>query len=266
MDSNKLGKFIQELRKEKKLTQEQLGDRLGISGKAVSKWERGLSAPDISILNSLSSILGVTTTELLLGEKLNNKVDKEKISNVTFSGIQLYKHLFEKKISRIYINLTIIILTLSFIFLSLYLINNYNQCSVYNISSLNSNFSIDGIIATNQKEKRLLISKILYDDIYKGTDEELKVKSIEVSLISNDKNLWQSGYEGGELSLAQALEKVNISIKQNLANSEDIMENLKLNDIKLIIKYYDEKENVNSIDIFLNVEKEFSNNKFFYTK
>ena len=65
----KMAQFISELRKEKKLTQKELAEQLGVTDKAVSKWERGLSCPDISLLSSLSHVLGVTTSELLNGEK-----------------------------------------------------------------------------------------------------------------------------------------------------------------------------------------------------
>lgn len=69
MDSKKMAQFITELRKEKELTQKDLAEQLGVTDKAVSKWERGLSCPDISLLSKLSHILGVTTSELLNGEK-----------------------------------------------------------------------------------------------------------------------------------------------------------------------------------------------------
>lgn len=66
-----MASFIVELRKGKNLTQKALAEQLGITDKAVSKWERGLSCPDISLLAALSEILGVTTGELLNGERAN---------------------------------------------------------------------------------------------------------------------------------------------------------------------------------------------------
>lgn len=69
MDENKMGQFISELRKEKKLTQKDLAAQLHITDKAISKWERGLSFPDITLLTSVADILGVTTSELLNGQK-----------------------------------------------------------------------------------------------------------------------------------------------------------------------------------------------------
>ena len=66
---SKMARFISELRKEKKLTQKELAEQLGVTDKAVSKWERGLSCPDIALLSELSRVLGVTPGELLNGEK-----------------------------------------------------------------------------------------------------------------------------------------------------------------------------------------------------
>lgn len=69
MNTVKMGAFIRELRKEKEMTQKDLADRLGITDRAVSKWERGLNAPDLSTLEPLAEALGVTITELVKGER-----------------------------------------------------------------------------------------------------------------------------------------------------------------------------------------------------
>ena len=70
MDQQKIGKFIAECRKEKELTQMQLSEKLGITDKAVSKWERGLALPDSSIMLELCDIIGISVNELLSGEKI----------------------------------------------------------------------------------------------------------------------------------------------------------------------------------------------------
>lgn len=69
MDTVKMAEFLTALRKEKKLTQKELAQQLGVTDKAVSKWERGHSCPDISLLARLSEILGVSASELLSGER-----------------------------------------------------------------------------------------------------------------------------------------------------------------------------------------------------
>ena len=68
MDQLRIGKFIAECRKEKKLTQMQLAEKLGITDKAVSKWERGIAMPDSSIMLELCDILNISVNDLLCGE------------------------------------------------------------------------------------------------------------------------------------------------------------------------------------------------------
>lgn len=69
MDNSKTGLFIREMRKEKNMTQKDLASQLNITDRAVSKWERGLCAPDISLLEPLSQILGCSAAEIISGEK-----------------------------------------------------------------------------------------------------------------------------------------------------------------------------------------------------
>ena len=78
MDQNKSGKFIAKLRKEKNMTQEQLAEKMGVSINAVSKWERGLSFPDVSLYRKLCKELGINIEELINGEKDNSEEAKEK--------------------------------------------------------------------------------------------------------------------------------------------------------------------------------------------
>lgn len=68
MNQTKIGKFISACRKQKNLTQMQLAEKLNITDKAISKWERGLSLPDSSIMLELCGILGITVNDLLSGE------------------------------------------------------------------------------------------------------------------------------------------------------------------------------------------------------
>lgn len=99
MDQIKMGKFISELRKEKGLTQKDIGDRLNITDNSVSKWERGINAPDIYYLGPLSEILGVSVKELLNGEK-NARKKKKKADNrkVVLETKKLSKKFGDKEI------------------------------------------------------------------------------------------------------------------------------------------------------------------------
>lgn len=68
MNCDQIGKLLYGLRKEKNMTQKQLADLMNISDKAISKWERGLGCPDVSLLPELSQILGVNIEEILSGK------------------------------------------------------------------------------------------------------------------------------------------------------------------------------------------------------
>lgn len=71
MDQVKTGKFISQLRKELKLTQRELAEKLNISDKTISKWETGKGFPEISLMLPLCEILGINVNELLSGERLS---------------------------------------------------------------------------------------------------------------------------------------------------------------------------------------------------
>ena len=80
MDLIKIGKFIADCRKEKDITQEQLAEKLYITDRAVSKWERGLSLPDADKMLDICDILDINVNELLNGERIDMK-DNEKKTN-----------------------------------------------------------------------------------------------------------------------------------------------------------------------------------------
>ncbi len=78
MDQYKIGKFIAERRKEQHMTQKELADRLGITDRAVSKWENGRCMPDLSLLQPLSKALGIRVNDLLSGEIIADEHFREK--------------------------------------------------------------------------------------------------------------------------------------------------------------------------------------------
>ncbi|MBR2926618.1 MAG: helix-turn-helix domain-containing protein [Clostridia bacterium] len=78
MDQLKIGKFIADCRKRKSLTQMQLAEKLGITDKAISKWERGIAMPDTSIMLELCDILEISVNELLSGEKISMENNNQK--------------------------------------------------------------------------------------------------------------------------------------------------------------------------------------------
>ena len=98
MNQEKIGKFIAEKRKEQKLTQEQLAEKLNISKNAVSKWERGLNLPDVSIMQELCKILNITLNELFIGEEISNENYKEVANNNLLDALENSSFTLEEKI------------------------------------------------------------------------------------------------------------------------------------------------------------------------
>lgn len=77
MDMQKTGKFLAELRKSKNLTQEQLGEQLGVTNKTVSRWENGDYLPPVEMLQLLATLFGVGIEEILSGERLDASVGQD---------------------------------------------------------------------------------------------------------------------------------------------------------------------------------------------
>lgn len=120
MNNQLIGQFIRQKRKEKGLTQKELASKLNITDRAISKWERGICCPDISLLKELSSILDITINELLSGHEIEI-LKKEETDNTLLNSVQNYTKLEKKKTIKAIIIL--ILLTL----LSLIIYITYNQ-------------------------------------------------------------------------------------------------------------------------------------------
>lgn len=108
MDQLKIGRFIAECRKNKKLTQAELAEKLNVTDKSVSKWECGTCMPNVSLYKDLCAILGITLNELFAGEKIEEENFKEiaeenlmdALENSSFSlkeKIEFYKEKWQKE-------------------------------------------------------------------------------------------------------------------------------------------------------------------------
>ena len=124
MDKQKIGDFIKEKRKEKKLTQKELAEKLEITDRAISKWERGISCPDISLLKDLCKILEIDINELLSGKELN-KVTKEDSEDILVETVKAYTDIEKKKNKKLLIFTIILLIFYVFLVLAMYL--TYNQ-------------------------------------------------------------------------------------------------------------------------------------------
>ena len=106
MNQIKIGRFIAECRRNVGLTQMQLAEKLGITDKAISKWERGLSMPDTAIMLELCEILCISVNELLSGEKITMENNNHKNEQLM---LEMAKEL-EKKTKTIWTSMWIILI------------------------------------------------------------------------------------------------------------------------------------------------------------
>ena len=118
MDAKKIGTFLKELRNEKGMTQEQLGEKIGVSNKTISRWETGNYMPPVDCLNMLSDIYNISINEILAGERASGdaftRIAEQNIT-VTLKELEKDCQTFEKKmmcILAVTTLLTIIILAL----------------------------------------------------------------------------------------------------------------------------------------------------------
>ena len=123
MKMEKVGNFIRKKRKDKNLTQKELAKELGVSDKAISKWERGICCPDISLLKDLSSILGISVNELLSGEDIE-KLEKEKTDDVLVDSVKQYTSIEKKKKKKLLIFTCVLLGFYIFVVIWMYLMFN----------------------------------------------------------------------------------------------------------------------------------------------
>jgi len=139
MNYDKIGKFIKELRIQKNLTQKDLASRLNVTDKAISKWERGMGCPDVSLLEELSNILDVSILEILKGRKINNEeFQNDHLNNYVLDTINYSKNELHKKTKNIILNIfsfIIIFISITILILNIYHINYLNKEYKYNFNS-----------------------------------------------------------------------------------------------------------------------------------
>ncbi len=91
LDNEKFGTFLSEMRKEKNMTQKELAEKLFVSDKTVSKWERGASMPNVALLIPIAEVLEITVTELLRGERMeeNKTLDTDEVESILINSLDL---------------------------------------------------------------------------------------------------------------------------------------------------------------------------------
>lgn len=208
MDCEKIGNFIMQNRKAKKLTQKQLADKLCVTDRAISRWERGVGTPDISLLITLGEILEVSVNEILLGEKMEN-ITMEQSDKILVDSISLYKKNDIKKTVKIFFLIMIMITSLLL------------AITFFNISMIISNLSIYYIFLILGE---LFVSLLVFTKLSK--DYLLKKKIVIIACVVYSISLvFYSFYTGISYKIS-GITQYNFSY--NLIPFKQIYENLRL--------------------------------------
>ena len=163
MNQEKMGKFIRELRINLEMTQQELAEKIGVTDRAISKWETGRGTPDITFLIPLSKELGVTLLELLSGEKIVNEnnaiIDLIKNNN---KKTKIWKYLFIG-ISNIVLLIMSIILMFGYIIPTIYENSNTKGMEIVRSASMEptietlSGFIYDKVDIENVKKDDIIV-------------------------------------------------------------------------------------------------------------
>lgn len=237
MTEYSFGKTLAKLRKERKLTQQELADLLNVTNKTISKWETNTTAPDIDTLKRISQVLKVPVDVLLGNSKLT----------VTDSH---NKHKLAKK--KLILLLSLLLVSLFFIY---YLIANFIlNTKSYSLISGDDRFTIAGNITTESNQYYLSL-------VVRGINDELLenkiINNAEYSIIINDKIIYNNGdISSTTLTDNQSLSKYvsKISINHNDKKSKYLKDVLE-NGLIIQIEYIDEYNQKDIINIPVLIKK-----------
>ena len=227
MDAIKVGNFIKELRKKNNLTQSALAKKYNVTYQAVSKWERGINIPDISLLREMSKDFNVSLENILDGEV---KEESKKIIYPYIIGVVAF----------ILIVLLIILIVIN---------NNKSDFIFKTLSSTCSEFKVTGTMAYDKNKSSINISNIDYC----GGDDNFVYDSISCELFEEEgkskKLISKCNVEGKKEKLEDFLKKVEIKVD----NYEQQCKSYTHNKIYLEIKAgKDNKTTIYKVDLNLN--------------
>ena len=268
MDPKKTGIIISDARKKLNMTQKDLADKLYISDKAVSKWERGLCFPDISVLIPLTEILNISLYDLLRGEKVNKKEVEETLkSTINYSNSEIKR---KKKKYIIISSIVIFIIILASIILLVFISDNDTRAivdrdTIHTINyysnyktSLNSNNGeklelIVMKLPLKWKERQFEVSEddikinyvVSYKDVVKAYDDENYVKE---AMINNATIIFTTVSDVDSVEFRYTDYRYSISKEElqkvyDISNFDEVIEND--NWVKLVSKKLISDEFVN---------------------
>ena len=245
MDVNKIGKFILYLRKEKKLTQFQLGEKLGVSDKTVSKWERGVCLPTPVLVDKLIQFFDISIMEFYAGER--NKKLKDDIVNETIkTAVELTKKDTNKKYKKIISLIMLCCVFIIFILLIIFAYSTYDKYHGYEITSSNEKYSANGNL------------------VFGGKDSYISIQNLG---IMDEESLNKKGYcFEYRLDLDNVLIQVDGDIYSFEKNNQSELILLKDKDLlneslSLKIKYFNELMEVETYEMKFSFSEMFSSDK-----
>lgn len=237
MDNKKIGKLIATLRNKEGLTQQDLGDKIGVGFRAVSKWERGLNLPDIGNMTELSKLFGITLDELMAGE-LKAVEEEPKV---------------KKKVSP-KIKITISIITTIILIITSIFIYTTNKTYTYDMYCDNTDeYFIEGQVTFKNNKISMLINKLEFID---SDFRSIVVKNYEYNVYLNNLFIFGYGYTatGNHLDEETTIGEIVDTFRIN--NTDEIeleKKNIINNKIILIINFLktDDTEITKEIEISL---------------
>ena len=283
MENENIGNLISKIRKEKGMTQRELAEKLNVTDRAVSKWERGLCCPDISLLKDLSKILGISISKLVCGEELSD----ESINKT----IQFTKKNIKQRIIK-YFNITLIsimIFLIIFIVLSIFKVEfRYHKKYKYTVDYEAMVKAEEDSNLKQYEEIKNNVDLILNNQGIYSDDDYIRITNyidnIKKVLTLNEKEYFKKQYYTYN-DLKKLSENYNSHnnyddrfIDYSVDNAIDVYYLLikydinKANNIRdcswMIDNHWGFKNNITSIDIdfslyYYNVPKELANNIYF---
>jgi len=265
MDQNKIGRFIAECRKNKNYTQEQLGDLLNITRKAVSKWECGTAMPDVSLWHELCEILDITADELLSGERIEpTKKQIPHDKTIIKLGYFIQKSRLQTKI---FMSLAGVLLITLLTLLSMFFFSNFDTVRVYSIAGSNEDLVVNGLLKHYRDYNLLTIYNIelVGEDaqIY-GIHKRLLTKEGFVLYQRGDIHFREIHHDGAPLKLSHRLSEASIVIREDLDNEIVVLTHACEKDLILEIGYINTNNEILTREVTLNFNMEYSNTRIFY--
>lgn len=234
-NDKKIGKTISQLRKTRHMTQEDLGKKLGISGKTISKWENNVTIPDYVMLEKLSEIFNVSI-EGIINKNISNKKLRFKIQN---------------KYKKIAIISFVLIIIISII-ISL-IIAFKDDSKTFNILSNSEEIEFKGYMFFSNEKNIITINNFRYT----GNNGQNLVKRYDVYL-KNDESIIYAYYSDELMNndnyLSDIIKSISIDIIEIDEEDIEIISHTKLPNMKLIIEYYNDNYEVKSISTDLIID------------